>query len=82
MRGRTIDVLLEKPGREPGQLTGRSPWLQAVQVDAPAEMIGTIVPVTVDRIGSNSLFGTLAGVSRPQAARQGKPQSKPQGAAA
>ncbi len=82
MRGRTIDVLLEKPGREPGQLTGRSPWLQAVQVDAPAEMIGTIASVTVDRIGSNSLFGTLAGVRRPQEAPQGKPQSKPQGAAA
>ena len=32
----TIDVLLERPGKRPGQLVGRSPWLQAVQVDAPA----------------------------------------------
>jgi tRNA-2-methylthio-N6-dimethylallyladenosine synthase len=60
MRGRTFDVLLEKPGREPGQLTGRSPWLQAVQVDAPASAIGSIATVCVDRIGINSLFGTIA----------------------
>ena len=30
--GRTVDVLLEKPGKLPGQLVGRSPYLQAVQV--------------------------------------------------
>ncbi|MGQ7793227.1 tRNA (N6-isopentenyl adenosine(37)-C2)-methylthiotransferase MiaB [Faunimonas sp. B44] len=59
MRGRVVDVLLEKPGRRPGQIIGRSPWLQAVQVDAPAEMIGTIVPVRIVEIGSNSLFGAF-----------------------
>jgi tRNA-2-methylthio-N6-dimethylallyladenosine synthase len=60
MRGLTIDVLFERPGRHPGQLAGRSPWLQAVQVDAPADAIGTIRPVTINAIGTNSLFGTLA----------------------
>ena len=30
-QGRTFDVLMEKPGRRPGQLVGRSPYLQAVQ---------------------------------------------------
>jgi tRNA-2-methylthio-N6-dimethylallyladenosine synthase len=59
MRGRTIDVLLEKPGTKPGQLVGRSPYLQAVQVDAPASMMGSIVSVVVERIGANSLFGAL-----------------------
>ena len=33
--GRTFDVLFEKPGRLPGQLVGRSPYLQPVQVMAP-----------------------------------------------
>ena len=65
MDGRTMDVLLEKPGRKPGQLVGRSPWLQAVHVDAPAQSIGAIVPVRIDRIGANSLFGSLI---RPAAA--------------
>ena len=58
--GRTLDVLLEKPGKLPGQLVGRSPYLQAVQVMAPFECIGTVHRVTIDDVGSNSLFGTLA----------------------
>src|ERR1043165_2583162 len=58
--GLTFDVLLEKPGRLPGQLTGRSPYLQPVQVMAPSHLIGTMVPVTITEIGTNSLFGVLA----------------------
>ncbi len=58
--GRTFDVLFEKPGRYAGQLVGRSPYLQPVQVTAPASMIGEIAPVTITEIASNSLFGTLA----------------------
>jgi tRNA-2-methylthio-N6-dimethylallyladenosine synthase len=58
--GRTLDVLLEKPGRLPGQLVGRTPYLQTVQVMAPASMIGEIVPVTINEIGTNTLFGEIA----------------------
>jgi tRNA-2-methylthio-N6-dimethylallyladenosine synthase len=58
-----FDVLLEKPGKRPGQLVGRSPWLQTVQVDAPAEAIGAIVPVVIESLGSNSLFGALKNAS-------------------
>ena len=35
--GATFDVLFEKPGRKPGQIVGRSPYLQPVQVMAPAD---------------------------------------------
>jgi tRNA-2-methylthio-N6-dimethylallyladenosine synthase len=66
--GRTLDVLLERPGRHSGQLVGRSPYLQPVQVTAPASLIGEIVPVTITAIGSNSLFGALAPASTPAAA--------------
>jgi tRNA-2-methylthio-N6-dimethylallyladenosine synthase len=59
-RGRSVDVLFEKPGRHPGQLVGRSPYLQPVQVLAPATQIGELAPVTITEIGPNSLFGTLA----------------------
>jgi len=59
-RGLTFDVLLEKPGRLPGQLTGRSPYLQPVQVMAPSQLTGMMVPVTITDIGTNSLFGVLA----------------------
>jgi tRNA-2-methylthio-N6-dimethylallyladenosine synthase len=58
--GRGMDVLLEKPGRLPGQLVGRSPYLQAVQVIAPANLIGSVRRVTVTEVGTNSLFAALA----------------------
>jgi tRNA-2-methylthio-N6-dimethylallyladenosine synthase len=62
MIGREIDVLLENSGKRSGQLTGKSPWLQAVQVDAPAELLGSLASVVIDAIGSNSLFGSLTDV--------------------
>jgi tRNA-2-methylthio-N6-dimethylallyladenosine synthase len=62
--GRTVDVLLEKPGKLPGQLVGRSPYLQAVQVMAPTDCIGSVQRVTIDEVGSNSLFGNLTDESR------------------
>jgi tRNA-2-methylthio-N6-dimethylallyladenosine synthase len=59
MIGRTLPVLLEKPGRRPGQLVGRSPYLQAVHLQAAADRIGEIVDVQVDGVGQFSLSGTL-----------------------
>jgi tRNA-2-methylthio-N6-dimethylallyladenosine synthase len=58
--GRSLEVLLEKPGRLTGQLVGRSPYAQAVQVMAPAAMIGEIVAVTITGVGTNTLFGEIA----------------------
>jgi tRNA-2-methylthio-N6-dimethylallyladenosine synthase len=62
--GRSFEVLFERPGRYPGQLVGRSPYLQTVQVEGgrtPAAAIGDIARVTVTELSPNSLFGTLAG---------------------
>jgi tRNA-2-methylthio-N6-dimethylallyladenosine synthase len=58
--GRTLDVLFEKTGRHPGQIVGKSPYLQPVQVIAPTSLIGTIASVTIDDTGSYSLFGKLS----------------------
>ena len=57
--GKTMDVLLEKKGRLPGQVAGRSPFLQAVHVDADQSLIGLIVPIRVKSVGPNSLYGEL-----------------------
>jgi tRNA-2-methylthio-N6-dimethylallyladenosine synthase len=57
--GRTMPVLLERPGRHPGQLVGRSPYLQAVRVTAPADRMGEIVDATVVSAELRSLAGTL-----------------------
>ena len=54
--GRVVDVLLEKPGRMEGQLIGRSPWLQSVNVDAKTSQIGDIINVRITGTSTNSLF--------------------------
>src|SRR5215510_5222725 len=58
--GRSFDVLFEKRGRHAGQIVGRSPYLQAVQVMADPALIGTVEPVTITEVSANSLFGALA----------------------
>ncbi len=57
MIGRTVDVLLERAGRHPGQLAGKSPYLQAVQIDSDTNRIGDIVRVRIEEKSTNSLFG-------------------------
>ncbi|HEY1735292.1 MAG TPA: tRNA (N6-isopentenyl adenosine(37)-C2)-methylthiotransferase MiaB, partial [Methylovirgula sp.] len=61
--GRTVDVLIEKKGRHAGQIAGKSPYLQPVQIDAPDELIGSIVPVEIIGQSTNSLFGRRAGLA-------------------
>ena len=73
--GQTFDVLFEKHGRHPGQIVGRSPYLQPVPVVAPASLIGEIAPVTITEVRTNSLIGTLA-----QASRQAVPLAEAVGA--
>jgi tRNA-2-methylthio-N6-dimethylallyladenosine synthase len=58
--GRSLPVLLEKPGRKPGQLTGRSPYLQPVAVAAPARSIGLVRDVEIVSLNTNSLGGILS----------------------
>lgn len=57
--GRTLPVLLESKGRRDGQLTGRSPYLQPVHVEAPEDMIGHIMDVHIAEGGANSLKGVI-----------------------
>jgi tRNA-2-methylthio-N6-dimethylallyladenosine synthase len=58
--GRILQVLFERPGRHAGQLIGRSPYLQAVHAQAPAGLIGQIVPVRIEAAARMSLAGALA----------------------
>jgi tRNA-2-methylthio-N6-dimethylallyladenosine synthase len=57
--GRTFEVLFEKSGRHPGQVVGRSPYLQPVLVMASSSLFGEIRAVTMTEIRTNSLCGTL-----------------------
>ncbi|MFQ5621836.1 MAG: tRNA (N6-isopentenyl adenosine(37)-C2)-methylthiotransferase MiaB [Paracoccaceae bacterium] len=57
--GRILPVLLEKPGRKPGQLVGRSPYLQPVHLQAPPDRLGGTVSARVVSAERNSLSGEL-----------------------
>ena len=59
MLGRTVPVLWTGPGRHPGQVAGRTPWLQPVHMDSgwagPASLIGQETTVRIRAVGPNSL---------------------------
>jgi tRNA-2-methylthio-N6-dimethylallyladenosine synthase len=57
--GRVLPVLFEKPGRHPGQLVGRSPYLQWVHAQAPARCQGAVLPVRITGALPNSLAGEV-----------------------
>jgi len=58
--GRTLPVLLERSGRHIGQLVGRSPYLQPVQVAAEPAFLGCIAEVEIRAARPNGLMGCLA----------------------
>ena len=67
--GLTADILFEHMGRHPGQIVGRSPWLQPIHVSGGPQLIGTIGRVLIERSSTNSLFGTLVDAPAMEAAQ-------------
>nr|WP_082881750.1 tRNA (N6-isopentenyl adenosine(37)-C2)-methylthiotransferase MiaB [Acetobacter malorum] len=57
--GQTVPVLFTSEGRKPGQISGRSPWLQPVHVTGSPDLIGREVPVRITERLTNSLNGIL-----------------------
>ncbi|WP_375397926.1 tRNA (N6-isopentenyl adenosine(37)-C2)-methylthiotransferase MiaB [uncultured Sphingomonas sp.] len=56
--GRTCRVLIERKGKLPGQLIGKSPWLQSVHLTSEAK-IGALVQVDLIRADPNSMAGAV-----------------------
>jgi tRNA-2-methylthio-N6-dimethylallyladenosine synthase len=56
--GRDTRILIDRKGRRPGQMIGKSPWLQSVIVDTDAG-IGEMLDVTLTSAFPNSLSGAL-----------------------
>lgn len=57
--GKTLPVLLERKARDPGQMVGRSPYMQSVHVLASERLNGKIVDVKIVEAHANSLGGIL-----------------------
>ena len=60
MIGNTVDVLFERAARNPGQIVGRTAYLQPAHVMAPADIIGQVLPVRIESLERYSLLGELA----------------------
>ena len=54
--GRSCQVLIERKGKLPGQMLGKSPWLQSIHLITDAT-IGDLVEVEIVSAGPNSLAG-------------------------
>ena len=55
--GKALPILVTGPGRRPGQMHGRSPYLQSVHFEHDAVAAGEIVTVRIAGASQNSLSG-------------------------
>ncbi|MBI5163011.1 MAG: tRNA (N6-isopentenyl adenosine(37)-C2)-methylthiotransferase MiaB [Magnetospirillum sp.] len=62
--GRVMAVLFDRPGRHPGQLVGRSPYMQPVHVEGVGHLINRVLPVRITRVHPNSLAAEPVGNER------------------
>ena len=58
--GRVLPVLLTRRGRHPGQLVGRSPYMQPVHVYAGHDRLGAVALLRIEDASAHSLAGMLA----------------------
>ncbi|HWX82399.1 MAG TPA: TRAM domain-containing protein, partial [Xanthobacteraceae bacterium] len=58
--GKTIDVLFERAARNPGQIVGRTAYLQPAHVMASPDIIGQVLPMKIESLERYSLLGQLA----------------------
>jgi tRNA-2-methylthio-N6-dimethylallyladenosine synthase len=81
MIGNTVDVLFERAARNPGQIVGRTAWLQPAHVFASSDIIGQVLPVRIDSLERYSLLGELATPPVPAASsRSTRPSQTTMGA--
>jgi tRNA-2-methylthio-N6-dimethylallyladenosine synthase len=64
--GTTVDVLFERSARNPGQIVGRTAYLQPAHVMASSDLIGEVRPVRVDSLERYSLLGELVSAAPPR----------------
>ncbi|MGL5168821.1 MAG: tRNA (N6-isopentenyl adenosine(37)-C2)-methylthiotransferase MiaB [Afipia sp.] len=83
--GKTVDVLFERSARNPGQIVGRTAYLQPAHVMASPDIVGQVLPVAIDSLERYSLIGALAApahsrVSLPTLSANASPSAMTTGA--
>ena len=61
MVGTTQPVLIERLGRKPGQVIGKTPWMQSVVLENAVHRMGCLVDVRIDEAYEFSLKGEMVG---------------------
>jgi tRNA-2-methylthio-N6-dimethylallyladenosine synthase len=59
MVGRDVTILIEKQGRDPGQMVGKSEYLHAVHINDCDAIPGDLVQARITEAVRNSLAGTM-----------------------
>ncbi len=75
--GSVLPVLLDRPGRHDGQLLGRSPYMQAVHVEAAGDRLGEIAQIRIIAATGNSLTGEISAAAGPASRRPADPGADP-----
>jgi tRNA-2-methylthio-N6-dimethylallyladenosine synthase len=57
--GKDVEVLLDKTGKQDGQLIGKTPFMQSVYLATKAENFGNLVTVRINGAYQNSLSGEI-----------------------
>ena len=57
--GKRMDVLVERAGGRPGQVAGRSPYMQAVNMQGDAGLVGSVVSCDLIEAKQNSVVGSV-----------------------
>jgi tRNA-2-methylthio-N6-dimethylallyladenosine synthase len=71
--GSTVDVLFERGARKPGQIVGRTAYLQPAHVMASPDIIGQVLPVRIESLERYSLLGELASPAQAHATGSASP---------
>ncbi|AYJ87889.1 tRNA (N6-isopentenyl adenosine(37)-C2)-methylthiotransferase MiaB [Sphingomonas paeninsulae] len=56
--GTQTNILIERAGKLPGQMLGKSPWMQSVHIVQPGIVVGDLIDVAITAAGPNSVTGT------------------------
>jgi tRNA-2-methylthio-N6-dimethylallyladenosine synthase len=56
--GTQTNILIERAGKLPGQMLGKSPWMQSVHIVQPGVSVGDLLDVAITAAGPNSVTGS------------------------
>lgn len=65
--GTVQPVLFERVGKIPGQILGKTPYMQSVPLVAPQRLVGSLVDILVKEGYANSLMGVIIDSNEPVA---------------